>query len=262
MQIPPLHILIYGEPFVGKSQFNRSMPTPHLIFFFDPSGKDVPYLSLGTVQDTHDDGTPMLNSVGCPMKRVWKDDQLLIQIEYFHETNWIANPATGGLIPVPQAYELFCKRMVTINEDCSLFKTISIDSLTYLELDMRLRERYKINPGAKDARQWYAGARNEIEQMIMSRFGSLSTNIVVICHEKISENEITKEIIRSVLVVGTLGQNLPVGFSEMYHMRNETPGKGRFLQTQKDGMWPANSIYAPNPCQPDYQSVIASIKGD
>ena len=55
------------------------------------------------------------------MKRIWKDDQLLIQIEYFHETQWKAS-VEGGLVPIPVAYELFCKRLVTINEAAKILE--------------------------------------------------------------------------------------------------------------------------------------------
>ena len=263
MTVPPLHILIYGEPFVGKSYFNRTMPVPHLIFFFDNPGKDNPYLGLGQVQDVNPDGTPMLNSVGCPMKRVWKDDQLLLQIEYFHERYWVADQ-DGGLVPDPTAYSLFCKRMVAIDADCQYFATISIDSLTFLEIAMRQREQYKLNPTARDPRQWYGGARNEVEQIVMCRFGSLPTNIVLVCHEATKEIEKTKELLRGVNVVGQLGKTIPCAFPEMYRMRFDPLGnKGaglRYLQTVSDINWPANSEFAPNPCKPDYQSVIASIK--
>jgi len=259
MKIPPLHILIYGEPFVGKSYFNSTMPNPHLVFCFDPVGKDVPYLQAGLVQDANEDGTPLLNQVGCQMKRVWKDGKLLIQVEYFRETEWTVDNATGGLKPIPKAFNLWCKRMVTVNQDCEYFKTISLDSLTYFEIAIRLREKYLLNPTAKTQQLWYGAARQIIEETVLSRLSSLPTNVVIVCHEMVKEIEATKELLRGVNVVGQLAKTMPTGFPEMYRMRFDPLKNLRYLQTVSDINWPANSEFAPNPCQPDYQSVIASL---
>jgi hypothetical protein len=42
-----LHCLVYGEPGSGKTTFAATWPKPLLILFFDPIGKDLPYLELG-----------------------------------------------------------------------------------------------------------------------------------------------------------------------------------------------------------------------
>ena len=93
----------------------------------------------------------------------------------------------------------------------------------------------------------------------MLRFGSFPCNVVLVAHEKVYENETTHEIMREVEVGGTLGRNLKVGFGEFYHMMND-PVKGRYLQTQKDHMWTANSKYAPNPCDPTYSAIWQNYK--
>jgi hypothetical protein len=39
--------LVYGEPGSGKTTFAATWPKPLLVIFFDPIGKDLPYLELG-----------------------------------------------------------------------------------------------------------------------------------------------------------------------------------------------------------------------
>ncbi|HDZ26686.1 MAG TPA: hypothetical protein ENH65_09300 [Candidatus Aminicenantes bacterium] len=258
MKIPPLHILIVGEPFAGKSTFCRTMPTPNLIFFFDPIGKDEAYLECGTIQKEDDKGNPLLNLQGCPMKRIWKGDQLLFQLEYYHDEQWTEG-SQGALEPNPSAFENFCKRLVSIEQEFNLWETMTLDSYSGAELASLLRQKYKINAGGnKDLRHWAGAVRNEMEMVVFARFGMFPMNIVVVCHEKIYQNEKTGEIIRQADTYGNLGNTFGRGFSEMYRMVN-IPNIGRQLQTQKDAMWNANSKYAPNPCEPSYQAIVASI---
>ncbi|KKN38541.1 hypothetical protein LCGC14_0752360 [marine sediment metagenome] len=261
MKIPPLHILIVGEPFAGKSTFCRTMPTPNLVFFFDPVGKDEAYLECGDVQDL-DNGQPLKTLQGAPMKRVWsreKEPKLLFQVEYYHDGEWVEDPIKGGFKPTPVAYEQFCKRLINIDQEFDYWNTISLDSYSGAELSAMLREKFKLNPGTKfDLRHWGGGARSELEMAIFARFGMFPMNVVVICHEKVYQNDKTGEIIRQADTYGNLGNTFGRGFSEMYRMVN-IPNVGRQLQTQKDAMWNANSKYAPNPCEPSYQAVIASI---
>jgi len=257
IEYPTLHILIYGEPYSGKSSFNASMPIPHLIFFFDPYDKDAPYLQVpgSVVQEVDDQGAPLLNLVGCPMKRVWLEQRLLFQIEYFHEGKWVENPRSG-IAPETAAFEKFAKRLVSLdNGELEMWNTISIDSLTYLSNYIKIREKYKISPGGQyDIRHWAGGARQIVEEVIMVRFAMFPCNIVLLCHEKMYEHEKTKEIIRTVETPGTLGPNLLVGFGELYRMVNDPVNNKRMLQTQSDRIgWKANSKYAPNPCEPNYQ---------
>jgi hypothetical protein len=42
-----LHCLVYGEPGSGKTTFAATWPKPLLVLFWDPIGKDLPYLELG-----------------------------------------------------------------------------------------------------------------------------------------------------------------------------------------------------------------------
>lgn len=45
---PPIHCLVYGDPGSRKSTFAATFPTPLHVFFFDPFGKEMPYLRMGS----------------------------------------------------------------------------------------------------------------------------------------------------------------------------------------------------------------------
>jgi len=260
MKIPPLHILLLGEPFAGKSTFTRTMPVPNLVFFFDPYGKDQAYLECGTVQEADDQGNPLMTREGCPIKRVWRGDQLLFQLEYYHDGDW--QFTNGALAPVPKAYENFCRRLVDVDQEFDRWNTISLDSYSGAQLAALLRQKYKINPGNKyDLRHWAGGAKSEMEMIVFSRFGSFPMNVVVIMHEGFYEDK-QGTVYRAPHTYGALGYEMPRGFSEMYRMINDPVSRKRYLQTQKDAMWNANSKYAPNPCEPDYQAIIASLTNE
>ena len=243
---PFIHTLIYGMPHSGKSTFTRTMPTPNLVFFFDPYGKDSPYLEMGTVKDLG------LNEQGTPVKHVLDPEgKLLYQMEYYHEHE----PQR------PTGYRRFLNRLVKIHEEYGQWATITVDSVTYLEILARLNEKYVVNPNAKDGRQWYAGAKDTMEEVLMVRFGGFPMNVCVVAHEAVEKVELTGEIIRGVNAVGKLSRSLSVGFNELYRMKTDRD-MGRILQTDGDHQWPASSgIHAPNPCKPDYASLWANHKG-
>lgn len=240
---PPLHILIYGEPHLGKTTFACSLPAPNLIFLFDPVGKDTPYLNIPntTVQDVQP------NQWLTPIRQVVDaQGNLLYQLEYYHE----ADPQR------PTAYKRFLMRIVRLAEEFNYWRTVTLDSLTYMEICARLNERYVLNPNAKDGRQWYSGVRETVEETIMVRFGGFPINVCIICHEKIYEDEASKQVIRGVNSVGKLSNTLSVGFSELYRIKIDIATQKRMLQTQPDFQWKASScIHAPNPCEPNFEAL-------
>ena len=215
MNIPPLHILLLGEPFAGKSTFTRTMPTPNLIFFFDPIGKDEAYLECGFVQLDSKEGNDLRTPQGCPMKRVWKDEsmqELLFQIEYYYDSGW-SNTDDGGMKPIPTAYENFCKRLISIDQEFSYWNTISLDSYSGAQLSAMLRQKYKLNVGSKfDLRHWAGATKAEMEMVVFSRLGMFPMNVVVVCHEGFHEDK-QGTVVRAPDTYGSLGATFGRGFS-------------------------------------------------
>ncbi len=52
---PYWHGLVWGESGTGKSSFARWLPKPQLVLFFDPLGKDTPYVKLGDLRAEYDE---------------------------------------------------------------------------------------------------------------------------------------------------------------------------------------------------------------
>ena len=233
--------------------------TPSLVKFFDPYGKDAPYLRRGDqVKDSETEDN-------IPVKLVSLKGKLLFQIEYYHDPN----PEK------PDAYKLFRKSMSRLNgKEQQRFKTLITDSVTSMELAARMEQKYLINPDTAQPMQWWAGATDRLEEMLINRYAGLDMNVVTITH--ISEEKVTvignvrkatgKTEMHDVLVRGlsapgrlSRARGLPMAYSEVWRLYLEINDKNKpewYVQTQGDGTWLAHSqIGAPDGCRPDYGDV-------
>jgi hypothetical protein len=244
----PIHALVYGEPHVGKSTFARTFPAPYLVFFFDPYGKDAPYLQLPgtTIVDEQADDQ------GTPRKQVWTEDKktLISQIEYYQDQD------LSG-----QCYKNFLDRLVTLSQE-HWWKTLIVDSLTFMQIKSRMYEKYVLNPGARDPRRLYGGVTDTIEETMMIRFGSFPCNVVLVAHTRVIEDEKTKEIKYTINSHGRLVDTMGSGFSDYLRMYVDRDGN-RQVQTLPDWKWTAqSSMGAPNPCAPHYEALFENLKGE
>lgn len=59
---PPIHTLVYSDSGGGKSTFLATYPKPMVVFFWDPPGKDIPYIKKGNeIEELEDEfGTRVL----------------------------------------------------------------------------------------------------------------------------------------------------------------------------------------------------------
>src|SRR4029077_12846058 len=81
--LPIIHAGIMGESCPGKSSFIRTFPKRLWVASLDPYGKDQPYLDCGLV-----DPTRYVGEFGQPITLVKSrknPDEIIIQIEYFHD---------------------------------------------------------------------------------------------------------------------------------------------------------------------------------
>lgn len=242
---PPIHCILVGDPGSGKSTGLATFPKPIIIFVFDPLGKDIPYLKKGEAQTMDPDEN------GTPIEEVYskKTGACLIRLEYYRDID----PTQ------PTAYRRFMNRMGTFQHEYESWKTVGLDSVTFMELAARKHQQYRINPHTKDGRQWYAGSKEALEEVLMIRFGALPMNVVICAHTSHDKDEVHGGFLRGIHAVGKLGRNLPSAYSEFYRcfVKKEKDVELEYLwQTRSDMLWNASSqIGAPNPCFPSYQAL-------
>lgn len=239
---PPVHAIVYGEAGSGKSSFIATFPKPLLVFNFDAINKEAPYLRKatgGTQLVTDERGTPVNQCFN-------KKGELAIQVEYYLDQD----PTR------PEAYQRFIKRLVALTADLEAWKTLALDSVTLFEIAARKMQQYYLNPTSKDPRQWYAGSTEQLEEVLMIRFGSLPMNVVIACHVDEDKDEAHGFFVRNPAAPGRMRKRLSAGYSEMYrsYVQRDEEGTHYLLQTRADNLWNATSsfIEAPNPCPPIY----------
>lgn len=247
VQQSPIHVLVYGESGSGKTTFASSFPKPMLVWLFDPPGKGMPYKRRGSRSEEgidQDLGIRVTNVFG-------PDDSLLIQVEHYLDPN----PQR------PSAYKLFRERLSGFEDEFEWWQTVVLDSLTFCELASRWDHQHRLNPSAKDGRQWYGGAKEDMEQLLMGRIPAYPMNVVVTAHIDEEKDEVHGMMVRNPSVVGKLRKFASAAFAEFYHSFVTADDKGNriyALQTQGDRFFNAASqIPAPNPCLSDYQALFA-----
>lgn len=184
------------------------------------------------------------------------------RIEYYNETN----------IESPTAFASFKARRLTIAQEG--WKTLVIDSVTFLELIARKYDEKLINPlppgktkqtvkkgDGVDPRQWFGASTDILEEYLCIEFSGLRANVVIICHVNEKRNEVSGEILRMPFAPGRLSDRklLNAAYQEQYYLHTGRDSDGRqthILKTQNDGQWAATSqIDAPDPCYPHYESL-------
>ena len=242
---PSTHTIFYGDSGAGKSTGASTYPKPMLVFMFDPFSKDMPYLKRGEPSEL------LYDDLGTPFRQVVsrKTGNVIIQVEYFIDSD----PAK------PEGYQRFLKRMARFQGDEYLnWKTVVADSVTFMELASRKNHQYKLNKTAKDSRQWYGGSKEDLEEMLMIRFGSLPMNVVVLAHVSEDKDELHGTFVRHPAGVGKLGKQLPAGYGELYraYVKREEAEHIYLWQTRSDNMWACSSqIDAPEPCVQHYSAL-------
>ncbi len=249
LQHLPGHWILYGDFGQGKSTGASTFPKPMLVYCFDPFGKETPYLRRGTPSELG------VTDLGVPYREVVsKKGELLIRIEYYHDIE----PTH------PTAYATFLKRMVDFQREYDQWKTVVVDSITFMELCSRKWNQYVLNPfpmyaAGKDMRQWFGGSTENLEEMLMMRFGALPMNVVIIAHVDEDKDEVMGAIVRNVNAPGRLRKRLAIGYSEVYHafaQRGEDSRVEYWWQTRPDRSYAASSqIGAPDPCPPTYSAI-------
>jgi hypothetical protein len=244
MDHPPVHLLMYGDSGSGKSTSTSTFPKPMLVLAFDPYGKETPYLKRGVVAEGEDDlGTRFQDVLSK------KSGSLLIRIEHYIDVDPTA----------PEAYRRFLTRLTRLSRDVERYQTVVLDSVTFMELAARKMNQYVLNPNSKEPRQWFAGATDTLEEVLMLRFGALPCNVVVLAHIDEDKDEVNGTYVRNPSAPGRLRKRSPAGYSELYRAyarRNEGGVREYVWQTRSDALYNASSqVNAPDPCPQTYAAI-------
>lgn len=245
MMFEPIHVLLKGDPGVGKSSFAATFPKPGITFCFDGAGKDTPYRKIGdTVREIEVEGTVLGYDV-------LKDDKFLWRVLYFRDVDITAPIAR------PSFEEAYAEWYA---DHQTKFKTVVLDSASSYELSARKYEQYILNPTAKDPRQWWAGATDNTEELLC-RLAALSQhNVVLIAHIDTDKDMVLGSMVYNAAMPGRLRNRSAMFFSEIYHLQAvhnvEEDAITRTLQTVQDGKHHATTqIGAPNGVEPKYHKL-------
>lgn len=195
----------------------------------------------------------------------------VIRVEYYRDPDPDA----------PQAYNMFRTRMAYFQQEYDQWKTVIVDSVTFMELMARKNDEKMINPlppgktkqtvkkgDGVDPRQWFGASTDALEEMLCIRFASLPMNVVIVCHISETRNDVSGEILRMPFAPGRLSSRklLSAAYQEQYYAytgRDEERNQTHLIKTKNDGQWAATTqISAPDPCYPHYASLWENWLGD
>lgn len=246
-----LHIVGYGDPGSGKSHFAATMPKPLTVFFFDGMGKDRPYLRRGTPTEMQEDAK------GVPFREVLnKKGVAIIRLEYYYDTN----PED------PHAARTFNSRIKRfVDEDMDDTRSLVVDSSTLLEICTRKDQQYRLNKRAKDPRQWWAAATDQLEELYMIQFAGLPVNIFIAMHISPDKDQVSGRMVFNPAAPGRLQTRLAGGYSEMYRFfardDKESGERNYLIQTRSDSSYNAASqVPAPDPCENNWKALFAEVE--
>ena len=161
----------------------------------------------------------------------------------------------------------FEAKLTEFEKSCP-YETLVIDSVTTMEeylLDHLISITRKPRPTQLEWGQLVLDLAD-----IFLRVGKFKTNIVVVAHEQIVQDEITGEVMVMPLVYGKkLPGLLPLFFDEMYRAQTgrdaKEPAKPVYqLLTTADVKYSAKSrlgVLEPIVCNPSYSLIMAKLRG-
>lgn len=244
------HWLIYGESGSGKSSGAATWPKPMLVCFWDPFAKERPYLYTRGGKPRGAIARRVEGNV--PVDEVVNDKgELQVRVEHYLDTD----------VKNPRAYAEFLARMQRLHDDIKAWNiaTFVTDSVTFMEIAARKEQQYKLNPTSRDPRQWFAGATDTLEEVLMIHLGSLPINVVVVAHIDEDKDELHGTMVRNPAAPGRLRKRSPAGYSEVYRAFVQRDGDGQpvyLWQTRSDPLFNALSLFnVPNPCLQGYREL-------
>jgi AAA domain len=205
--------LVYGEAGSGKTCFAAGWPLPIAYFDFD-------------------------NKLSSAARFYDTDKERLKQIEVF---NLSPQFATDPILEFTKKVEEMTKWQKSGEYP---YKTLVIDSITTFSSAVlsfivksnpginRVRTHQGVQPGMQD----FGILKREFQRLIPGLL-TLDMNIVMLGHVATEKDELTGELVRSVLMDGSFAAQLPIYFEEVYRSyAGDKDGKpAYFAQTRPDG---------------------------
>lgn len=230
-----LKVLVVGPPGTSKTCFGAGFPYPLLVLDFD--GK--------------------INSAAA-----WyaNDAERLSNIEVRQMGRRL-----DGVDPIDEMNKLINEELVPQQKSGQMkWKSLMIDSATTFS-SACLSHIVRTNPGIKrvlskqgmqPCQQDFGILKREFSRLIPGLL-SLPMNIIMTAHIKTDRNDITGEIIRTPIMDGSFGQELPIYFEEVYcvSMKDGKP----FAQSKSDmnyNFCRSQIPRLPNPVELKYENLI------
>ena len=270
---------MYAGTGAGKSTFAATFPKPAIALVFDRRGKIWPYTTL---PDGMPRGIEMPEYEGAHGQSIIEvrsrknNDKKLVQIEMFEdeiveqtepterEAKLEGRTPFGGI--QPRAARRYLARCPTLFQEVrdGVWKTVIVDSLTYMKIAFHSMHRFDLNKLSQDDRRWDKLTTDDLEQALCNRLTTLRCNLVLLAHtDRRGENADPKEKVKShkdkvagvavyqPFAPGRLNtaDALPSAFPEFYAIQTSRDGDNvvRTLQTELDARYNCNSaIKAPN----------------
>lgn len=177
-----LKVLVYGGSGTGKTIFAGSFPKP---YFFDFDNGMLSLQGKDIEYDTYIDDNPANPQAFRRFER---------KIEDFYRQGWENFP----------------------------YETVVIDSITTLqETVMRSIQSVNRSMAKMPTLNEWGNLIDKLQDMLY-KVTSLKTNVVVVAHEQILQDDLTSEVMVLPLITGKkLPDRLPLWFDEVYHTRVE-----------------------------------------
>jgi hypothetical protein len=155
--------------------------------------------------------------------------------------------------------QIFLDRLAMVRKDPSKFAGYILDSATFATLRGRKLHQYELNPDSDDARQWYGGATDIMEEVLMLQLPAIPAHVGVSMHVEKVKVEMEGIMVRAPFVPGRLKSMTAAAYPELYRIytdRDERGKKRRWLQTEADERFIAmTQLDLPDPCVPRFKAV-------
>jgi hypothetical protein len=251
---PLIKVSVMGIAGAGKSHFAGTFPKPMLVLLCDPDGKDTPYVERGIVLEPLKYGD--LNQPVTRVMSLRQPDRELIRIEQFEDRTY---DDPDGFLRLLSRLDVAAREV-----EQGMWRTIVLDGYSFaqfLAMEMRSRGQFTAPLDRRTQEPMVAAyATGDIERLVWGRLRALRCNVVMPCHIDEDRDEAHGKQLRNPKAPGRMRQGTTAAFPESYRVYTVTSPDGtivRQLQTQPDNDFNcfSQSIHAPSPCWPDYNSL-------